>query len=91
MPYEKTRDHIHRLEHDASNEPSHACVCLANAARVKYPAALLRCKLPCPVACYGVFDFLMDFLGENGLWQEAKDHLEEHEEDEILFGFWPVQ
>ena len=35
--------------------------------------------------------FLMDFLGENGLWQEAKEHLEDHEEDEIPFGFWPVQ
>ena len=30
--------------------------------------------------------FLMDFLGENGLWQEAKEHLEEHEDDRIPFG-----
>ena len=29
---------------------------LATAARVKYPAALLRCKFECPVACCGVFD-----------------------------------
>ena len=30
--------------------------------------------------------YLMDFIGENGLWQEAKDHLEEHEWDTIPFG-----
>ena len=35
--------------------------------------------------------YLMDFLGENGLWQEAKDHLEEHENDMIPFGLWPTQ
>ena len=32
---------------------------LANAARVRYPAALLRCKLDAPSACCGVFDLLM--------------------------------
>mgnify|MGYP006873067625 CR=1 FL=1 len=35
--------------------------------------------------------YLMDFIGENGLWQEAKDHLEEHESDAIPFGFWVIQ
>ena len=30
---------------------------LANAARVRYPAALLRCKLDAPSACCGVFDY----------------------------------
>jgi len=30
---------------------------LANAVRVKYPAALLRVKLDTPSACCGVFDF----------------------------------
>lgn len=35
--------------------------------------------------------YLMDFLGENGLWQEAKEHLEDHEDDQIPFGFWPLQ
>ena len=34
---------------------------LANAARVRYPAALLRCKLDAPSACCGVFDFLFRF------------------------------
>ena len=32
--------------------------------------------------------YLMDFIGENGLWQEAKEHLEEHEDDPIPFGVW---
>ena len=41
----------------ASNEPSgRVSVHLANAARVKYPAALLRCKFDTPSACCGVFD-----------------------------------
>ena len=35
--------------------------------------------------------YLMDFLGENGLWQEAKEHLEDHEDARIPFGFWPLQ
>ncbi len=30
--------------------------CMTNAARVKYPAALLRSKLDAPSACCGVFD-----------------------------------
>ena len=41
----------------ASNEPSgRVSVHLANAARVKYPAALLRCKFDTPSACCGMFD-----------------------------------
>ena len=32
--------------------------------------------------------YLMDFIGENGLWQEAKEHLEEHDDDPIPFGVW---
>lgn len=32
--------------------------------------------------------FLLDFIGENGLWQEAKEHLEEHEDDNVPFGLW---
>lgn len=30
--------------------------------------------------------FLMDFISENGMWQEAKEHLAEHEDDIIPFG-----
>lgn len=30
--------------------------------------------------------FLLDFIGDNGLWQEAKEHLEEHSDDPIPFG-----
>lgn len=30
--------------------------------------------------------YLMDFIGVNGLWQEAKEYLEEHEDDKIPFG-----
>ena len=30
--------------------------------------------------------YLMDYLAENGLWQDAKDHLEEHADDPIPFG-----
>ena len=33
---------------------------LANAARIEYPAALLRSKLDTPSACRGVFDFAFD-------------------------------
>ena len=44
----------------ASNEPSgRVSVHLANAARVKYPAALLRCKFDTPSACCGVFDCMI--------------------------------
>jgi len=32
--------------------------------------------------------FLLDFIGENGLWQEARECLEEHEDDSIPFGLW---
>lgn len=35
--------------------------------------------------------FLMDFISENGLWQEAKDYLEEHEDDAIPFGLGSIQ
>ena len=36
---------------------SHACMTLATAARVQYPAACCAFKLWCPVACCGVFHF----------------------------------
>ncbi|MBR3344833.1 MAG: hypothetical protein IKG34_11660 [Solobacterium sp.] len=35
--------------------------------------------------------FLMDFISENGLWPEAREHLAEHEEDTIPFGICPWQ
>ena len=35
--------------------------------------------------------FLIDFISENGLWQEAKDYLEEHEDDAIPFGLGSIQ
>jgi len=37
-----------------------ACRHLATAARVKYPAALQRCKFDTPSACCGVFDHIGD-------------------------------
>ena len=50
----------------ASNEPNQfidfgTCLHehLVNAARVKYPAALLRIKLDTPSACCGVFDSIV--------------------------------
>ena len=35
--------------------------------------------------------YLIDFLGENGLWQDAKEHLAEHEGDQIPFACWSLQ
>lgn len=35
--------------------------------------------------------YLMDFIAENDLWQEAKEHLEDHEKDPIPFGFSAFQ
>ena len=31
--------------------------------------------------------FLIDFIADNQLWSDAKEHLEEHEDDPIPF--WP--
>ena len=38
---------------------------LANAARVRYPAALLRCKLDAPSVCCGVFDYVVHPYAED--------------------------